>query len=65
LEVAGLTRAAFDALVTGDHTTALSLYRDVLEIRPDDPVAKLHAERLDAKEDLSGAEVRMLERGDG
>ncbi len=47
LEVVRLTQQAFDALVAGDHATALARYRAVLEVRPDDPVAKEHVNRLE------------------
>ncbi|MBO9479576.1 hypothetical protein J7382_18680 [Shimia sp. R11_0] len=46
LEIAKLTRQAFDAMVAGDHSMALSIYRDVLARRPDDPVASAHVKRL-------------------
>ncbi|WP_171128293.1 MULTISPECIES: adenylate/guanylate cyclase domain-containing protein [unclassified Ruegeria] len=50
LEIARLSRRAFDALVAKDHNTALKAYREVLERRPDDPVASLHVKRLEAGE---------------
>ncbi|WP_233270470.1 adenylate/guanylate cyclase domain-containing protein [Chachezhania sediminis] len=65
VEVARITRQAFDALVAGDKVAAVSAYRAVLAIRPDDPVAKLHVERLEAGKDLPGGAVRMLGNGDG
>ncbi|MFO1038959.1 MAG: adenylate/guanylate cyclase domain-containing protein [Geminicoccaceae bacterium] len=46
LRLARLTRSAFDALVRGDHPTALALYRDVLEAAPGDGVAQFHVQRL-------------------
>lgn len=48
-EVVRLTQQAFDALVAGDHQTALARYRAVLVARPDDPVAREHVKRLEAK----------------
>ncbi|MAY45153.1 MAG: hypothetical protein CML65_07850 [Rhodobacteraceae bacterium] len=48
LEIARITRFAFDALVAGDRGTALARYREVLALRPDDPVARVHADRISA-----------------
>ena len=54
-----LTRLAFEALVGGDHATALARYRDVLEIAPSDRVAEAArpaSERLPRpRRDRSGA----------
>lgn len=47
-QLARLTRLAFDALVNGDHPTALARYRDVLEVAPGDRVAEVHVQRLSA-----------------
>ncbi|MBW8639702.1 hypothetical protein K1W69_21085 [Hoeflea sp. WL0058] len=65
LEIARITRTAFDALVGGDRPAALAAYREVLAIRPDDPVAKLHVSRLEAGEALPRAQVKMIEANDG
>lgn len=46
VEIARVTRLAFDALVAGDRVAALKRYQEVLEMRPDDPVARVHSERL-------------------
>ncbi|MEM1351425.1 MAG: adenylate/guanylate cyclase domain-containing protein [Pseudomonadota bacterium] len=48
VEVARLTRRAFEALVAGDHESALATYREVLVLRPDDPLASLHVKRLES-----------------
>jgi adenylate cyclase len=56
-ELARLTRSAFDALVQGDHATALARYRQVLEARPDDPVAALHVQRLSGRGDRAAVGV--------
>jgi len=50
LEIAKLTRHAFDAMVAGDQDSALANYRAVLAMNPDDPVASLHVQRLEAGE---------------
>jgi adenylate cyclase len=49
-ELARSTRSAFDALVNGDHTTALARYRQVLAAHPNDPVAALHVQRLSGRD---------------
>ncbi len=49
-ELARSTRSAFDALVNGDHTTALARYRQVLVAHPSDPVAALHVQRLSGRD---------------
>jgi adenylate cyclase len=49
-DLARSTRSAFDALVNGDHTTALALYRQVLAVHPSDPVAALHVQQLDRRD---------------
>ena len=64
-ELARATRTAFDALVGGDRDAALAAYRAVLDLRPGDPVASLHVQRLEAQVDHPGAELRLLEGDDG
>ena len=45
-ELARATSSAFDALVSGEHATALARYRQVLAAHPGDQVAALHVQRL-------------------
>jgi adenylate cyclase len=49
-ELASSTRSAFDALVNGDHTTALARFRQVLAAHPGDPVAALQVRRLSGRD---------------
>jgi adenylate cyclase len=63
-EAAGLasaTRLAFDALVSGEHATALARYRQVLSAHPGDRVAALHVQRL-SRDGLMTAGVVVGER---
>ena len=46
VELARMTRDAFEALVAGDRAAALTRYRAVLARWPQDPVAGLHVRRL-------------------
>lgn len=49
-ELARSTRSAFDALVNGDHATALARYRQVQAVHPGDSVAALHVQRLTGRD---------------
>ncbi|GHG79511.1 adenylate/guanylate cyclase domain-containing protein [Pseudodonghicola xiamenensis] len=46
IELARVTRRAFDALTAGDRDAALARYREVLALRPEDPVARVQIARL-------------------
>lgn len=50
IELARMTRLAFDALTAGDKATAMERYRGVLALRPDDRVAQVQIGRLAAVE---------------
>ncbi len=64
LEIAKLTRRAFDAMVAGDKTRALAAYRDVLVKRPNDPVASRHVKRLEERADNKPLQDSIPEVGD-
>ncbi|MDK3018205.1 adenylate/guanylate cyclase domain-containing protein [Pseudodonghicola flavimaris] len=50
IELARLTRHAFDALTAGDREAALAGYRAVLALRPHDPVAQVQIARLSTRD---------------
>lgn len=64
LKIAKLTQRAFDAMVAGDRDTALSIYRDVLSLRPDDPVASTHVKRLEVGKDTTSDQTLLIEAKD-